>query len=135
MKRRLQDIEYNLKHKKAYLQVEKELTQHYSLRGILHDVDKLFLIVLLPKKYVSKVHRFWSRHHNESFWKKKYYRGMVIDWECSHLTKKEKQMRSHETLLTIYPSLYDDILPIIKEYGLYKENIHEKYLRIKLDKI
>lgn len=40
-------IIYTVKHRKAFRRVEKELLGHNTLRGILHDLDKVFLYMIL----------------------------------------------------------------------------------------
>lgn len=59
-------IVYTMKHKRAFLRVEKELLGHNTVRGFLHDLDKVFIYLVTPKsweKKVSKFHRKYSRHH------------------------------------------------------------------------
>ena len=43
IKKRINKIKYTLRHKKAFLKVEKELRGKNTLKGYLHDVDKPFL--------------------------------------------------------------------------------------------
>lgn len=37
-------IVYTMKHKRAFLRVEKELLGHNTVRGFLHDLDKVLCI-------------------------------------------------------------------------------------------
>ena len=48
----LENFKYTLKHKKAFLEVEKYLTGKNTIDGYLHDIDKLFMYLFLPKKVV-----------------------------------------------------------------------------------
>lgn len=55
-------IKCTLRHKIAFLRVEKQLLVRNSLRGIFHDLDKIFLYLFLEKEYVNKIHK--KRRHN-----------------------------------------------------------------------
>lgn len=111
---------YTLKHKKAFLDVEKQLTGKNSIRGYLHDTDKLFLYLFVKpdSKWVSKIHRKYSRHHSERARKRQDYIQMVIDWECARYTKPDKPLNARETLNQFYPNLKFAIEPILKELNL-----------------
>lgn len=43
-------IAYTLRHRKAFRRVEKELLGHSTLRGIFHDLDKVFLYMIFDYK-------------------------------------------------------------------------------------
>lgn len=86
-------IIYTVKHRKAFRRVEKELLGHNTLRGILHDLDKVFLYMIFDYK-------------------------MVVDWECARYTKPDKPLNARETLNKFYPELKDEVLPVIQELGL-----------------
>ena len=83
-------INYTWQHKKAFLRVEMQCRGFNSLRGYLHDVDKLFryLAFLWGQEdwQIQKAHRETSSHHAEY---KRHphteedYMLMVIDWELS----------------------------------------------------
>lgn len=96
-------IKYTMKHRKAFRAVEKQLLGHNTIRGYLHDLDKVFLYMIMDYKRAHKIHRSHS---------------MVIDWECARLTKPDKQMNARETLDKLYPELKDKVLPVIEELGL-----------------
>ncbi len=110
---------YTLRHKRAFLKVEKELLGKNTLRGYLHDVDKLFLYGLfwLPKKKIQQIHRQHNKHHvvNDLPKKKSDCIEAVIDWECARYTKQDKPLNAYETLMQFYPTYQDVYLPIIKE--------------------
>ena len=117
---------YTWKHKKAFLQVEKKALGHNTLRGYMHDNDKLFflyfLAMLLNKdsKWVHNIHRKHNRHHIENSQVKTHndYIEMIIDWECARYTKPDKPLNAYNTMKKYYPDLEPYILPIIKELGL-----------------
>ena len=115
---RLNSIKYTLEHRRAFLKVEKMLLGKNTLRGYLHDLDKVFLKVFLNKKTVQKIHRKYSKHHNQKAHTKADYIQMVIDWECARYTKPDKPLNARETLYKFYPELESKIVPILKEFGL-----------------
>lgn len=112
-------IKYTFAHKIAFLKVEKELTGSNSVRGYLHDVDKLILYPFLAKKTVSKFHRKHSQHHVNKAQTRKDFIEMMIDWECARLTKADKPLDAHQTLLKFYPQLSKVMIPLLKEFNLY----------------
>jgi hypothetical protein len=91
-----QRIKYTCKHKKAFLQVEKELCGKNSINGYLHDSDRLLMYIAgLPQELVNKIHNFTAPHHIRNG-KVKNPVMAVIDWECAHLTKPDKPLRARE---------------------------------------
>lgn len=113
-------IPYTLGHKKAYLQVEKQLLHKNTLTGYLHDIDKVFLYLFFPylgTKRINSLHRSLSTHHDNNR-KNHNYIAMIIDWECARITKPDKPLNARDTLNLYYPHLTFKILPIIKQLGL-----------------
>jgi hypothetical protein len=85
-----------LKHKYAFLKVEKELTGKMSLKGLLHDVDKFFLFLLYrDKSRVQVAHRQRSSHHIRDN-RIKDITSAIIDWESSRYTKPEAPLSARE---------------------------------------
>lgn len=76
-------IKYTLKHRKAFRIIERQLLGHNTIRGYLHDLDKIFLYMIMDYERVYKIHRGHSRHHAD-------YVQMIIDWECARLTTQNK---------------------------------------------
>ena len=114
-------IVYTMKHKRAFLRVEKELLGHNTVRGFLHDLDKVFIYFVTPKsweKKVSKFHRKYSRHHPIRARTKADYIQMIIDWECCRFTKPDKPMTARQTLYKLFPEMEDKILPLLEELNL-----------------
>lgn len=114
-------IVYTMKHKRAFLRVEKELLGHNTVRGFLHDLDKVFMYLVTPKsweKKVSKFHRKHSRHHPIRARTKADYIQMIVDWECSRFTKPDKPLNARQTLCKFYPKMGRKILPMLDEFGL-----------------
>ena len=115
---KINSIIYTINHRKAFLKLEKKLLGKNTLRGYLHDLDKVFLKLFLNKKTVQKIHRKFSRHHNNRAHTKSDYIQMVIDWECARFTKPDKPLNARQTLYKFYPELENSVLPIIEELGL-----------------
>lgn len=117
MPNRMNAIVYTLKHRKAFLKVEKTLLGRNTIRGYLHDLDKVLLKLVLSKDTVSKLHRTYSRHHKKAHTKQDYVQ-MVIDWECARYTKPDKPLNARDTLYKLYPELESEIVPILEEFNL-----------------
>ena len=104
-------IRYTWVHKKAYLKTEKELTGKNTLRGYLHDLDKLIMYIIgVPKETAHNIHVTTAPHHihNNHI---KYPKGAVIDWECARFTKPDKPLTSRE-----YYELSCPKMPEVEEY-------------------
>lgn len=117
----LKHFSYTLKHKAAYLQVEKQILGYNTFAGYLHDCDKLilYLIPFLKSKTISKLHRRFSRHHLPNAIKKeKYMIQSIIDWECARITKPDKPLNAKQTLEKFYPDYQDYYNPILEYYNL-----------------
>lgn len=83
-------LSYTWKHKKAFLEVEKELCGKNSIRGYLHDLDKLIMYAIgVPKKIAHDIHVSTAPHHIKNG-KAKNPIMTVIDWECARRTKPDK---------------------------------------------
>ncbi|HCL4455172.1 hypothetical protein EJM73_08845 [Clostridium botulinum] len=111
-------FKYTIKHRKAFRKVEKQLLGHNTIRGYLHDFDKLIMFVFLNQKTTHRIHRKISRHHSIRAKTRQDYIQMVIDWECARLTKPDKPLNAYDTLYKFYPKLENRILPILKEFKL-----------------
>nr|DAR50995.1 MAG TPA: hypothetical protein [Caudoviricetes sp.] len=111
-------IAYTIKHRKAFRRVEKKLLGHNTLRGILHDLDKVFLYMIFDYKSVHNWHRNHSRHHSVKAKTHSDFVQMVVDWECARYTKPDKPLNARDTLDKFYPELKDKVLPVIQELGL-----------------
>lgn len=60
----------------------------WKIHHIFHDIEKPFLRLFFPYKTVQKWHRTHNPHHLEYRKpEKRNWEDMVIDWECSGLTK------------------------------------------------
>ena len=120
-KNRFQYTLYTLKHKIAFLKVEKQLRGKNTLNGYLHDLDKPFLYLFcfwLDFTEIQTFHRKHNRHHVINNLKKTQsdLLDTVIDWECARMTKPDKPLNAYETLINIYPDYKSTYLPIIQKY-------------------
>ena len=111
-------IKYTLRHKKAFLNIEKNLLRKNTIRGYLHDIDKVFLYMFMNYKDAHNFHRNHSRHHSIKAKTEKDFIQMVIDWECARYTKPDKPLNARETLYKYYPDLSDKVEPILKKFNL-----------------
>ena len=60
----------------------------WKLKYLFHDIEKPWLRLFMDYKKVQEIHRRNNSHHLEYKHAPNYdWEAMVIDWECSHLTK------------------------------------------------
>lgn len=60
----------------------------WKFHHLFHDIEKPFLRLILPYKKVQELHRRNNSHHLEyKYPEHRNWEDMVIDWECSGLTK------------------------------------------------
>ncbi len=110
-----------MKHKRAFLRVEKQLRGRNTLRGFLHDSEKPLLYLFcfwLGLKQIQEFHRKHNRHHVENDLPKlqEDLLDAIIDWECARQTKPDKPLNAYQTLMKFYPDHQDTYLPVIKKY-------------------
>lgn len=118
LQKRLNYINYTIQHRRAFRKVEKQLFKKVSLRGWLHDIDKVFLYLILGKEKTHNLHKKYSHHHKNKACTDKDYEQMVIDWECARYTKPDKPLNAYDTLYKYYPELEDKIIPILIRLNL-----------------
>lgn len=115
-------IKYSLEHRKAFLTLEKKLLGKNTIRGYLHDIDKIILYHFLPTEFVHTCHQWWSKHHEHRAKTHNDFVQMAIDWECARFTKPDKPLDAYDTLYKFYPHMEDKILPILKALNITHEN-------------
>ena len=121
LKLKLQLISYTMKHKSAFLQVEKQLRGKNTLSGYLHDAEKPLMYLFCFWMSVPEIHKFHRMHnrHHVKCPKPKSREDLVdtiIDWECARLTKPDKPRDAYTTLIELYPEHEATYLPIIQKY-------------------
>lgn len=93
MKTRFNKIKYTFKHKLAFLKVEKDLLGRNTFDGYTHDLGKLLMLIFCPFisiNKIKKIHDKRAKHHNAKT--RMDYIQKVIDYECAHYTKADKQL-------------------------------------------
>ena len=118
---RVQLCLYTLKHKGAFLQVEKQFRGKNTLNGYLHDVDKLLMYLFcfwMNPERIHQIHTAHNRHHVKNNLKKSMddLLDTVIDWECARITKPDKPLNAYDTLMKYYPEYKKVYLPVIEKY-------------------
>lgn len=102
----------------------------WKFKYLFHDIEKPFLKLLLPYERVQKIHRTRNSHHLEHYIEYGYadWEAMVIDWECSGLTKKaapldcrgemKRVLKSNEYPSYVLTALHDNMKPILDKWKL-----------------
>lgn len=111
-------IDYTKKHNAAFKETEKELRGYNTKRGIAHDMDKYAMYHFLPPPLAHAIHTKLSKHHTNRAKTKEDYLQMMIDWESNRKTKPDKQLKPYQILDKFYPELKNEMIPIMKEYGI-----------------
>lgn len=144
-KKRFKYIEHTIKHKRAFLKVEKLFFGKNSLRGYLHDIDKVFMYLLLPIsiKKIKKLHKSYAKHHMNNIpkcdFKNIYKCYCIIDFESARFSKPHSQMNAVTFLEKIFPERKDEMIETVdylekkaKENGynidMYDEKSFDKYI-------
>lgn len=121
-----QRIKHITEHKKVLIKLEKELKGKNSLRIVLHDLDKLMMVVLLPwlsKETVTKIHRRRKHHQYQA---DKDYQNLteaeideiILDWESARFTKPDKPLTARDFIDSVNPHLKDVMYPRLEVMGL-----------------
>ena len=124
-------MDYTKKHNKAFQDVEKEMLGFNTKDGKKHDMDKYIMYHFLPAPAAHALHTQFSKHHKKRARTEADYRNMLIDWECNRRTKPDKQLKPYQILAKYYPELKDDMIPIMKKYGIPTNEREDKINTIK----
>ena len=114
---KLDYVLYTWRHKIAFLKMEKKLTGRVSLRGVLHDSEKLILYWILPTEVVKKIHNKLSRHHDRAHTLEDYIQ-IIIDMECARFTKPDKPYTCREYLSNNDPKLFEKLSPLLDYFKI-----------------
>ena len=110
-------INYTWQHKKAFLQVERDLLGKNTIQGYLHDTDKLFMYIIgVPKNLAHKIHVSIAPHHIRKG-KVKSPMQAIIDWESARYTKPDKPLSAREYYEQKCPKI-PVIEMLLNKYGL-----------------
>ena len=113
---RFQKMLYTIKHKKAFLKVEKDLLGHNTTRGYLHDIEKPLFYLLFGIKRTSKLHNIIARHHNPKI--RDDLIESIIDFECARYTKPDKPLNARDYIYKHKQNMIKLYEPLLKELGL-----------------
>lgn len=76
--------------------------RRWKIKYIFHDFEKPWMKLFMKYKTVQTWHRTHNKHHLEyglkHGWDKVDWETLIIDWECSRLTKLEAQLDAYETM-------------------------------------
>lgn len=74
----------------------------WKFKYLFHDLEKPFIKPFIGYPKTQRFHRLHNRHHLEyglkHGWDKCDWEAMVIDWECSNLTKYAAQLDAREKI-------------------------------------
>lgn len=118
IKYRIECIKYTCRHKKAFLKVEKELLGRVSLRGLMHDIDKVFLYMIFNKQKAHNIHRKYARHHINNMKTENDKIHGIIDWECARYTKPDKPLSAIEFIELTMCDRKHEFLTTARRLGL-----------------
>ncbi len=113
---RIPSIAYTLEHKLAFMEREHYLLGRYSLKGLLHDWDKLFLyLVPLSDAKLQQIHMKRQPHHMESQHQNKveHIIESCIDIDCAPLTKADKPYLMFDVMMHVYSDKLEQIVPVL----------------------
>lgn len=110
----------------ASYQMVAILCHAWKFKYLFHDIEKPFLMLLWKDyKRVQKFHREHNRHHLSYKGNKELdYEAIVIDWECSRLTKESSPLTALETankyleIGKIDKTQYKKLYAVIKKFNL-----------------
>jgi len=118
---KIDDIIYTIRHKIAYLRVEKQLLGCNTFRGYMHDIDKIWLYIRYnDEDIIRQKHRENADHHVETKHPTINLMELIIDCECARYTKPDKPLNAFETIKRYYPQYLHYCLPILIKLNLIK---------------
>jgi len=110
------------RHKVAIIKTAWKFKEFFYLPIYFHDLDKIIFMYFLPKKISSWLHDRLAFHHFKNIFRIYFYKEMVLDWECSRLTKTEKQLTARRFFEAIKDNIkskhINKIERVLKEYNL-----------------
>ena len=101
----------------------------WKFKYIFHDFEKPWLKLFWSYKKVQKWHREHNKHHLEyglkHGWNKVDWYALMIDWECSHMSKKQCPLNAREEMENKLSE--EKWKPYEKEIRKYLESILNSY--------
>ena len=92
----------------------------WKFKYLFHDIEKPWLKLLWKGDYkrVQKWHRTHNKHHLEyglkHGWDNIDWEALIIDWECSRLTKAEAELDAFDTMVYELENNWKDYKDILK---------------------
>jgi len=125
---RLKEAYDVLNHKYAFWCVRNNnsfLRNEISLsRALMHDLEKLVLILLIGDRLATKFHRWFAGHHQSERmnWSQKV--EAFCDWESARYTKPEKPLNGFQTWRKYYKGVDMDQVYAGYLIGIKKRKVH-----------
>jgi len=114
-------LQYTIAHRKAFRQIEKELLGKNTIKGYLHDSNKVFMYLIgIPTNIAHKIHQLITPHHVKNG-KVKDPISAIVDWECARYTKPDKTLNAFDFYKQNYPNGIPKIEETMKKLGLWQE--------------
>lgn len=89
---------YHFAHLFAYNLVALNIGR-WKFKYLFHDWEKPWLSLIFPYYKAQRIHRSHSNHHLEYIGTKPIdYEAMLIDWECSRLSKSQCKQNSQQMI-------------------------------------
>lgn len=93
----------------------------WKFHHLFHDIEKPFMKLFMDYKSVQAWHRTHNKHHLEyRYPEKRNWEDMIIDWECSCLTKVASPLNAIEEAnkkLDDQSMSYDEYKQFIEVWG------------------
>ena len=138
--RRTRDyIKHTIRHRKAFRRVEKRLTGRNSIRGYIHDLDKIILYPILGRELTNRLHKKFSKHHERAECEEDYIHQM-IDWQSAPITKENRPYNAYQTMRLYHMNEEGIYMHLLLKYGLITregkmQNADLSYTDMNLDKV
>jgi len=128
MQNRFKEFFNIIKHKIAFFKTRNANTFLKNniniVRVLMHDTDKLILILFLGDRITTKIHRFIAGHHKSI--KMNYFQKVeaFCDWECARFTKPEKPLNGIDTWKKYYLDI--DMQTIVYQFSSWTKKLEEE---------
>ena len=112
-------LNYNIAHRKEVIRIEKQYIGRNTLLTCIHDMDKMIMMLLfIPDKMISKIHRMFSWHHPKNIIGWFRISEAIFDWESARFTKPDKPLNARQTCIKYYPYLKNEVFNFCDKYKI-----------------
>lgn len=122
MKNRINKAIETMKHRKAIFQIWKSnkaiRSQVSAFRVMVHDLEKLVLILVVGDAIATKFHRGFVGHHQMVNPTDSNLMEAILDWESARFTKPTKPMNARQTAVKWYPHLVSRVNTVCDKWGI-----------------